>query len=159
MIPYRIQEGDLPIPADWRDQTINVFKIPGTSGARDASFIISRDPDRGMKSFDDYVAQQLKHCGTNLPRFSLKKNERLAYQDCRGAWLEYTWQQDKVELYLRQVFYDRGPQILICTLTTTADDLPAHDPAWRKVMVGMKLLPLIEKADQAPAFPPLRPPV
>ena len=159
MNPYRIQEGDLPIPAEWRDQTINVFTIPGTGGARDASFVISRDPDRGMKSFEDYVEQQLKQCRANLPRFTLKKNDRFEYQHHHGAWLEYTWQQEKVELYLRQVFYDRGPQILICTLTTTAADLEAHDPAWRKVMANMKLIPLVGDTENAPAFPPERSPV
>lgn len=46
---YRLQEADLDIPDRWQDQSINIFKLPAVGTAREASFVISRDPGRAIR--------------------------------------------------------------------------------------------------------------
>jgi hypothetical protein len=137
--PYCIQEADLLIPAHWLDQSLNVFKIPPTGEHRGASLVISRDTQKGSKSLDEYIDTQLKLCEAQLGAFSLLKRERFTHQERAAGWVEYTWLMDRRELLLRQVYYDLGSQALICTLTTTQQDVAHHDVVWRQVMASVVL--------------------
>jgi hypothetical protein len=147
---YRIQEADLTVPDGWSDQSLNVFKIPGAEGRRDASFVISRDPTKGGATLDQYMAKQEAQCREALPGFALRQADRFDFGEHRAGWLEFTWRNQGAELLLRQVFIDRGPAVLICTLTTHPDDIAHIDVAWRTLMNSLRLRPLPE----APPFPP-----
>jgi len=139
---YCIQEADMKIPAHWIDQSLNVFKIPASDETQAASLVISRDANKGERNLKDYVDSQLEQCKHQLTGFVLKKHEYFRYQERDAGWLEYSWKMDGRELYLRQVFYDRGPQVLICTFTATERDMPYHEATWRQVMSGMVLVPI-----------------
>lgn len=150
MEPYRIQEADFTVPGAWRDQSLNVFKIPSEGGGRDASFVISRDPTRGGTPFDEYLARQEAQCREALPGFQLKQRDRFDFGGSVAGWLEFTWRNQGEEMLQRQVFIDRGPAILICTLSAYPGDLARLDAPWRAVMNSFRLQPLPE----APPFPP-----
>jgi hypothetical protein len=136
---YCIQEADLLIPAHWLDQTLNVFKIPPDGEHKGASLVISRDAQKGSQNLDEYIDTQLKQCEAQLSAFSLLKRERFTHQERAAGWVEYTWLMDRRELLLRQVYYDLGSQALICTLTTTRQDVAHHDVVWRQVMASVVL--------------------
>ncbi|RCI70252.1 DUF1795 domain-containing protein, partial [Pseudomonas aeruginosa] len=51
MTLYRLHEADLEIPDAWQDQSINIFKLPASGPAREASFVISRDASQGDAPF------------------------------------------------------------------------------------------------------------
>lgn len=157
MIPYRIQDADLLIPPEWQDQSMTIFRLPGGNGVKDASFVITRDHSKGKLDLAAYIAKQIEECKTKLPGFRIQKNETFAFQEHAGAWLEYFWKNGNTPMLLRQVFYERGESVLICTLTLAPSDLDHFDPVWRTVMSGMKLLPLPQPvADNAPVFPPVK---
>ena len=44
---------------------------------------------------------------------------------------------------LRQVFIERKPAVLITTLTTTPNDFPYHEPAWKLAMHSFQPQPPI----------------
>jgi hypothetical protein len=136
---YCIQEADLLIPAHWTDHSLNVFKIPPDDEHQGASLVITRDSQKGSQSLDDYIDTQVKQCEAQLARFALRKRERFTHQSRAAGWLEYTWMMDRRELLLRQVYYDIGTQALICTLTTTPQDVAHHDAIWRQVMSSVVL--------------------
>ncbi|TWC14559.1 MULTISPECIES: DcrB-related protein [unclassified Pseudomonas] len=138
---YRLQEADLDIPDRWQDQSINIFKLPAVGTAREASFVISRDPGRGDTPFSDYVAAQLASAEQQLPGFNLIKRWDFALHGHGAVLLDYSWQREGRELMLRQVFIDRQPVGLITTLTTTPNDLVHHEPAWKMAMHSLKLRP------------------
>lgn len=141
MTLYRLQEADLDIPDSWQDQSINIFKLPAAGGAKEASFVVSRDPSRGETPFNDYVDQQLASAKEQLPGFNLIKRWDFLLHDRAAVLLDYSWQREGRELMLRQVFIDRQPVGLITTLTTTLDDLVHHEPAWKAAMHSFKVLP------------------
>lgn len=68
---YCFNEGELAIPASWTDQTLNIFKLPATATAKEASFIVSRDRGQGEGDFSDYIARQLAQCEKSLPGYRL----------------------------------------------------------------------------------------
>ncbi len=137
--PYTIHEADLLIPSHWTDHSLNVFKIPPGAGSQGASLVISRDAQKGEQNLEKYIETQLEQCAENLNEFALRKREKFTHGGRDAGWVEYTWVMDRRELLLRQVYYDLGSQALICTLTTTVQDLPHHDATWRKVMSSIVL--------------------
>ncbi|TBU92770.1 DcrB-related protein [Phytopseudomonas dryadis] len=143
MTQYRLQEADLDIPDSWHDQSINIFKLPATNGAREASFVISRDPSQGDVPFADYVTRQLESAEKQLPGFRLVKRWDIVLHGHAATLLDYTWRREGQDLMLRQVFVERKPAVLITTLTTTPEDLVHHEPAWKMVMQTLKPLPSV----------------
>lgn len=137
MTSYRIQEADLDIPDAWQDQSINIFKLPAMGGAKEASFVISRDAGQGEEAFADYVANQLKSAEQQLPGFKLVQTWDFVLHGHAATLLDYTWQREGRDLMLRQVFIERKPAVLITTLTTTPGDLVHHEPAWKQVMAAL----------------------
>ncbi|BCG24806.1 DcrB-related protein [Pseudomonas tohonis] len=141
MTLYRLHEADLDIPDSWQDQSINIFKLPATGPAKEASFVISRDPSKGDAPFADYIAQQLSNARQQLPGFALIKQWDINIQGSPAVLLDYTWQREGRQLMLRQVFIEHRALVLIATLTTTPQDLPYHEPAWKQAMQTFKPLP------------------
>lgn len=138
---YRLQEADLDIPDAWQDQSINIFKLPAVGSAKEASFVISRDPSQGDALFADYIEAQLASAEQQLPGFNLIKRWDFVLHAHAATLLDYSWQREGRELMLRQVFVERKPAVLITTLTTTVDDLIHHEPAWKQAMQSMMPLP------------------
>lgn len=134
MIPYRLNEADIDIPAGWQDQSINIFKLPGAAGAGDASFVVSRDPSQDDLPFADYIERQLKQAEQQLPGFKLLLRGDFVLHGHAASRLDYSWQREGRDLLLRQVFVERKPAVLITTLTTTPNDIKHHEKAWKEVM-------------------------
>jgi hypothetical protein len=141
MKPYRIQEADLQIPSDWRDQTLNLFKLPAGAGGQEASFVISRDVIGTHDSFTDYVASQLASAEQQLPHYKLLQTWDFELNGYAASLVDYVWEREGIELMMRQVFVENGPAVLITSLTTTYEDLRHHENAWKKTMHSLTLRP------------------
>ncbi len=151
MTPYRIQEASFLTPSEWQDQSLTMFKIPKTHEVGEASFVITRDKRGNNQLFKDYLRIQLQQSQDQLPDFQLKKDESFNFQETQGGWFEYTWHDGAAALYVRQIFYDLGAKVLICTLTCGPADINQHDVNWRRVMSSLKLVPVAQES--APDFP------
>lgn len=134
MARYRLQEAEFVIPDNWTDQTLNIFKLPAVGEAKEASFVISRDPGQGDQPFSEYIAAQLKGAEQQLPGFKLIKQWDFVLHEHTSVLLDYLWEREGRELMLRQVFIECKPAVLIATLTTTFNDHLHHEPAWMSVM-------------------------
>lgn len=142
MSPFQINEGTLSIPPDWRDKTLNIFQIPATAQAKEASFIISRDESQGSRTFAEFIADQIRQCEQQLPGFKLLQRHLLS-DPCSYAWLDYTWQSPDKLVMMRQIYFERRPAVVIMSLTTTPEDAPAHESAWREVIRAAQLTDLV----------------
>jgi hypothetical protein len=138
MSTYRLQEADLEIPDTWQDQSVNIFKLPAVGQAKEASFVISRDPGQGDTPFLGYIAAQLQSAEQQLPDFKLIKHWDFTLHGHAASLLDYTWERDGRQLMLRQMFIEHKPAVLIATLTTTPDDLVHHEATWKQVMQSFK---------------------
>ncbi|MFK3798502.1 DcrB-related protein [Pseudomonas sp. NPDC088444] len=142
MMPYRIQEADLDIPQGWYDQTLNIFKLPAEGDAQEASFVISRDAIGTHGTFVDYVTNQLASAEQQLPGFKLLQSWDFELHGFPAALADYLWEREGHELMLRQVFVQHGKTVLVTSLTTTLNDLPHHETAWKKTMHSLTMRPL-----------------
>lgn len=141
MIPYRIQEADLSIPDNWTDQSINIFKIPASGTAGEASFVISRDQSQGNKPFSEYVTGQIETAKNQLPGFRFFHREDINLRGYAASSIRYSWNRDGLELMLCQVFIECKPAVVILTLTTTPEDSLNHSAAWKEVIRGYRPIP------------------
>lgn len=142
MFPYQINEGNLQIPIAWQDQTLNIFRIPPNGSAKEASLLISRDASQGDASFDDFINGQIKQCEQQLSEFKLLQKQICA-EPFSYAWVDYTWNAQEKTVMLRQIFFESKPANLIVTLTTTPEDAPTHEAAWREVVRSVQLKNLV----------------
>jgi hypothetical protein len=134
MIPYRTQEADLMIPGTWSDQSINIFKIPASGNAGEASFVISRDASQGNNSFSDYVLSQIDAAKKQLHGFKLLHREDFELRGHNASSIRYQWNNNGRDLMLCQVFIESKPAVIILTLTTIPEDAVNHADVWKKVV-------------------------
>ena len=150
MPAYRTDVATFDVPPAWRDQSIIAFRLPPSSpGGGDASFVMTKDADKGATPFTDYFARQAEQVARSLPDYAELKRETFNVHDRDAAWLEFRWTNERTVMQLRQVYFDCGPFATIFTLTAPPADIDHHDPAWRGVMAGLRFDPM----PPAPAFP------
>ncbi len=142
MFPYQINEGVLQIPAAWQDQSLNIFRIPASENAKEASLLISRDASQGESRFDEFISAQITQCEQQLPGFKLLQKQ-LCVEPFSYAWVDYTWLAQEKTVMLRQIFFESKPANIIVTLTTTPEDAPAHQAAWREMVRSVQLKNLV----------------
>ena len=58
MSQYHLHEGLLHVPEGWRDQTMNVFRLPGGNSNKDAAIILTRDYETTLDTATDYASAQ-----------------------------------------------------------------------------------------------------
>jgi len=104
--------------------------------------LISRDASQGDKRFDEFISGQIKQCEQQLPGFKLLQHQ-LCVEPFSYAWVDYTWVAQDKTVMLRQIFFESKPANIIVTLTTTPEDAPAHEAAWREMVRGIQLKNLV----------------
>ena len=150
MPDYRTSVATLDVPPGWRDQSITAFRLPPPAGGSgDASFVMTKDMDKGTTPFADYVAKQADMVSRSLPEYAEIKRDAFHVHDRDAVWLEFRWTNERTVMQLRQVYFDCGQFATIFTLTATPSDIDHHDPAWRSVMASLNFDP----APPAPVFP------
>ena len=147
---YFLNEGQCQIPADWRDESLNIFRIPASAAAGEASLVISRDYGQGTGRFDDFIQQQLHQCQHTLPEFKLLQKQ-ICSEPFSYAWVDYTWQARERCIMLRQLFFESRPANIIVSLTTTPEDAAAHEAAFRAMVRSVQLKHVVN-APQARMF-------
>ncbi len=151
---YQINEGHFDLPSQWQDQSLNIFRIPATEQAQEASLIISREAALVSQRFDDFVHQQLHHCEQQLPGFKLLQRQ-ICVEPFSYAWVDYTWQGQEKQartVLMRQIFFESKPCHLIVSLTTTPEDAPHHEAAWRAMIRSVQLKNFVVAGVLTPLF-------
>lgn len=136
--PYQINEAELLIPADWLDNSINIFRIPANENAKEASLVFSRDGSQGETGFAEFVMKQVQQCESQLTGFKLIRHN-IYYEPVSYAWVDYQWQVESRVIMLRQIFLESKPVNLIVTLTTTPEDAQGHEAVWLEAIRNIKM--------------------
>jgi hypothetical protein len=116
MSTYHINEGTFDVPAEWPDQTLNIFPSDD-SGASECNLVISRDPVMDGEDVAGYVERQLKEMGKALPRLRLLGNEELELDGEPARRVEVSWLGEQGSLRQSQVCAVREGRALVLTLT------------------------------------------
>jgi hypothetical protein len=138
MSPYRTSVAVFDVPDHWHDQSIVAFRLPpAPGGGGDASFVMTKDPGKGVTPFATYFSKQAENIRRSLPGYHELKCELFHSNDRDAGWLEFQFQKDGRAMQLRQIFFDCGFVAAICTLTALPVDMAYHDGDWRRLMASL----------------------
>ena len=119
---YQCNEGELAldVPGRWKDDTLNVLRLPG-DGQATASLVISREALPLGMDVADYVAAELVRLRTTLPDFVHVGSAAVGWADGDGQAALTRWRSS--EGLMDQITACRrtgGPHIIIFTATHLA---------------------------------------
>lgn len=137
MKTYRIQEGEIDVPEQWKDKTIQMFVL---SGSGDASLVITRDLDTKTETLDKYTDLQLREAEKSLSGFRLVDRRALTLSGRLAIQIEYCWTTpQRLDLCQRQAYAEWSGYFLIVTLTARQSEIGNHDAVWQEILRSLKL--------------------
>ena len=159
MKTYRIHEGELDIPEAWKDQGMQVFRLPGGENGKDASIIITRDHDTTIAGPVEYSESQQEAVAKQFPGYRPVKQGELSIGGRSSACIEFKWRANGTVLRQRQAFL-RADEGCMLTLTLTALDaeFDRHEDAWTQVTGSFRLAQADDLAADPARSPGLPPP-
>src|SRR5690242_19153498 len=120
MKEYRLNEGDIRVPKDWRDRTVNAFVLPQADGGGSAtSFVVTRDTETQSATVEHYADLQLVEAAKKLGRYKLIERCRTQISGESAMQVDYTWvTPERIAVWQRQAYVQYADYFLIFTLTT-----------------------------------------
>ncbi|ANI28417.1 hypothetical protein PL78_00985 [Yersinia entomophaga] len=112
---YLINEGTLAIPANWRDETMNVFIAPDDSGI---NLVVSRMAVPVGLDNESYYAQVIEQFQTSLPGYKERSLTTVTLSEQPARLLEYFWKSPEGEMHQSVVMQVRGTKLLTFTITS-----------------------------------------
>lgn len=135
---YRTSVATFDVPDHWHDQSIVAFRLPPVpGGGGEASFVMTKDPGKGVIPFAVYFEKQANTVSRSLPGYLELKRELFHANERDAAWLEFQFEKDGRTVHFRQVFFDADFMAIICTLTATPAEIGYHENDWRRVMASL----------------------
>jgi hypothetical protein len=139
MSEYYMHEGTFNVPDGWRDQSMNVFRLPASKG-KEAALIITRDYETSIVEPSEYAQAQQEAAKKNFPGFkSLGVTDRtVAGQP--AAVVDYQWRANgSVLLRQRQAYIRHEQAMLTVTVSAQADDFDRVEDTWLQALDSLRL--------------------
>ena len=114
-ITYRMNEGKISIPENWRDDSMQVFVVPDDSGV---NLVINRTPVPVGLDCEAYYAETLEQFQNSLPGFKELARNQIPLDGSQAQTLEYRWKSPEGEMHQYVVMQVR--QALLLTFTVTS---------------------------------------
>ena len=118
-----IGEGNLAIPADWHNASVNIFSASAKGGL---ALSATRDRRAPGSTLAAYVEQQFAGLSQQLGQFSLLDQGQMMLGEVPAHWLEISWHSEQQGL-VHQILMctEQGGQILNFSGTQTG--MMQHD--------------------------------
>lgn len=147
MKTYHLHEGIFAVPAGWRDQTMNVFRLPGRNGGKEAAIVITRDYETPLESPVEYADAQQEAAKKGFAGFKALGRSEIVLGGQPAAVVDYQWRANgTVILRQRQVYVRHRDVMLTLTLSGVISDFRGLESAWEEVLASFIL---IERLDEA----------
>ncbi len=112
---YTIEEGQLTIPDNWKDESVNVL-TSSKDGKPAFSLVITRDDIAEGMNFEDYAKIEVINISANLPEFKMLEEQANYQIDNQPAHrIEYSWQSAEGMLHQIVAFTAQGQRALVFT--------------------------------------------
>lgn len=128
---YKFNEGNLIIPDDWRDESMNIFKAPVDAGY---NLVLSRE--RIPRSIDPqmHIEAQRKVIEENLMGFREHERRSLVLDGQECVWLDYSWQSPEGPMHQINVMRTVGDTLVSFTFTSPRRIIPAQRDLFRQIL-------------------------
>lgn len=136
---YRLHEGELTLPPGWRDQSMQVFRLPGEAGQGDASFIVTRDYETPLAVPAEYARAQQETLAKQFGGYRLLSATDATLDGDPAAVVDYQWLSSGVLLRQRQAYFHCGDCMVSLTLTARATRFEQLEGTWGQVMTSFRL--------------------
>ena len=114
---YTVNEGILPLPGSWQDQSMNVL-MPVLSDVQGANLLISRDLLPAGAPFSDYLATQKKKFKRELNNFKSTLEQPCRIDGREAEYWEFNWKQESIVIWQLILVVLNGSQVLTLTYTS-----------------------------------------
>src|SRR5262245_43607622 len=102
-VRFHTQEVNFEIPAQWQDQTVNIF----TSAAEvfnNLSLVITREKAPKDESLADFAQRHLQQLAKKMPQFTVRHARAAEVARSSAFDAEFTWRSDRGVIHQRQVY-------------------------------------------------------
>lgn len=145
---YHLHEGLLSVPEGWRDQSMNVFRLPGKNSNKDAAIILTRDHETPVETSTEYADAQQEAAKKSFPGY--RQIDRIETQvDGQAATIvDYQWRSNGSALLRQRQLYVRHQSVMLTlTASAMANEFERIDEIWQELLTSFKL---IERAVETP---------
>ncbi|MBO1859093.1 DcrB-related protein [Burkholderia cenocepacia] len=135
---YRMQEGELAIPAEWLDKSMNVF-VSAATGTEGVSFVISREPlPWGMK-FEEYAANEISKLARTVPDYNSIETTPDSVSDRLAQTHEFKWTNNGAPIHQQLTMVEYGHIVLMLTFTSPGTISESQRDQVRGVLQSLQL--------------------
>lgn len=114
---YVINEGILPLPGNWQDQSMNVL-MPYLSDVQGVNLVVTRDMLPSGSVFSDYLSTQKKKFRQELPEFLLSFHQSCQIDGREAEYMEFSWKNQDVIVYQLALVIQNDCQVISLTYTS-----------------------------------------
>lgn len=135
---YRLNEGSIDLPDDWKDQSINIISSTG-GGAFGLSFTISRDDIPWGMKFEEYVKGEIGKAKETLTNFEILSQKELEVSNAPAVEIECTWQakQGPMHQIITTVYHESKALVLTASMPGSMSDTQRSDV--RGIVLSLRL--------------------
>lgn len=140
MSHYHIHEGLLCVPEGWRDQSMNVFRLPGSNSNRDAAIILTRDYETTLEAPAEYASAQQEAAKKSFPGYKQISVSELEVDGYPAAIVDYQWRSNgSALLRQRQLYVRHQSAMLTLTASAMANEFERIDDIWQELLASFRL--------------------
>nr|WP_269114252.1 DcrB-related protein [Burkholderia pseudomultivorans] len=133
-----MQEGELAIPAEWLDKSMNVF-VSAATGTEGVSFVISREPlPWGMK-FEEYTANEISKLARTVPDYDAIETSPSTVSDRPAQTHEFKWTNNGAPIHQQMTMVEYGNIVLMLTFTSPGTISESQREQVRGVIQSLQL--------------------
>lgn len=144
---YRLHEGEIIVPDNAHDQSLNIFGVTEGQAASalssgqppEFSFVISRQPLPDGQTVHTYTDQQLKGLPQALRGFDLVERSAAPISGQVASMLEFTWQSDQGPMHQRLAILACGPTAVTFTGTTRESLREKYRDTFNRLIYSFKV--------------------
>lgn len=138
---YHVHEATFAVPAGWRDQSMNVFRLPGKNGDKDAAIILTRDYDTPLQDAGEYADAQQEAAKKSFPGYRSLGREDTEIGHQPATVVDYQWRSNGAALLRqRQAYVRHQGAMLTLTLSVLATEFARVEAAWNEFLGSFRLV-------------------
>lgn len=134
---YQLHEGLFPVPANWKDETVNVFTAPDDAGT---NLVITRVDIPAGISTSEFYEQSAQQFSSQLPEYKELFKEIIEIQTQDALAIHYQWKSPEGPMHQLAVLFISTalPQMLVFTFTSNQALADSQRDHFLKLVTGFK---------------------
>ncbi|RJL21840.1 hypothetical protein C9E82_21085 [Paracoccus siganidrum] len=137
---YQLNEGSIDLPADWKDQSINILSA-SRLGEPGLSLTVTRDDIPWGMSFQEYVDDQMKQAKASLKDFTIADQREVALNGHAAVQLECRWVAKQGPMHQIITTVLSGNRALVLTASMPGEMSATQRAEVQRIIGSLRLSP------------------